>query len=189
MTQNKTEDDRLNEQDLQNLLSRLSDPDKTVRAEAACGLAAAGRSAIPACIALLQNSDWKVRYRAAEVLGLIGDGEAYAPLTTALDDGKDHVRYMAAKGLGLSETRRPTASVPQSLRRSAGTESKFRHQRCDEERGRTAFSISRRSPSCYRCLPRPWRHRSVSGMPYRDRRRARSSGWSLPGRSRGARPN
>lgn len=101
MTQNKTEDDRLNEQDLQNLLSRLSDPDKTVRAEATCGLAAAGRSAIPACIALLQNSDWKVRYRAAEVLGLIGDGEAYAPLTTALDDGKDHVRYMAAKGLGL----------------------------------------------------------------------------------------
>lgn len=101
MTQSKTEDDRLNEQDLQNLLSRLSDPDKTVRAEAACGLAAAGRSAIPTCIALLQNSDWKVRYRAAEVLGLIGDGEAYAPLTTALDDGKDHVRYMAAKGLGL----------------------------------------------------------------------------------------
>lgn len=91
----------MNEQDLQTLLSRLSDPDKAVRAEAACGLAAIGKPAVSACIALLQNSDWKVRYRAAEVLGLIGDGEAYAPLAAALDDGKDHVRYMAAKGLGL----------------------------------------------------------------------------------------
>ncbi|MCK9306013.1 MAG: HEAT repeat domain-containing protein [Methanoculleus sp.] len=101
MTQSKTEDDRLNEQDLQTLLSQLSDPDKAVRAEAACGLAAIGKPAVSACIALLQNSDWKVRYRAAEVLGQIGDGEAYAALTAALDDGKDHVRYMAAKGLGL----------------------------------------------------------------------------------------
>ena len=101
MTQSKTEDDRLNEQDLLARLSRLSDPDKAVRAEAACGLAAIGKPAVSACIALLQNSDWKVRYRAAEVLGRIGDGDAYAPLTAALDDGKDHVRYMAAKGLGL----------------------------------------------------------------------------------------
>ncbi len=91
----------MNNRDLQVLISRLSDPDKAVRAEATCGLAAIGRPAIPACIALLQNNDWKVRYRAAEALGLIGDGEAYAPLVTALDDAKDHVRYMAAKGLGL----------------------------------------------------------------------------------------
>jgi len=96
-----TGDDRSNEQDLQTLLSRLSDPDKAVRAEAMHGLAAIGRPAVPACIALLQDGDWKVRYRAAEALGLIGDGEAYAPLTAALGDEKDHVRYMAAKGLGL----------------------------------------------------------------------------------------
>lgn len=57
---------------------------------------------MPACIALLSDGDWKVRYRAAEALGLLGDGEAYAPpLVAALDDEKDHVRYMAAKGLGL----------------------------------------------------------------------------------------
>lgn len=92
----ETGDDRLNL-----LLPRLADPEKAVRAEAACGLAALGRAAIPACIALLQSDEWRVRYRAAEVLGLLGDGEAYPPLVAALGDEKDHVRYMAAKGLGL----------------------------------------------------------------------------------------
>ncbi|HQD26745.1 MULTISPECIES: HEAT repeat domain-containing protein [Methanoculleus] len=90
-----------NEQDLKIHISRLSAPDKDVRAEAMRGLVALGRPAVPACIALLQDGDWKVRYRAAEALGLIGDGEAYAPLIAALADEKDHVRYMAAKGLGL----------------------------------------------------------------------------------------
>ncbi len=91
----------MNGHDLQALLSRLADPDKAVRAEAMQGLVAIGRPAVPACIALLQNVDWRVRYRAAEALGLIGDAAAYAPLTAALGDEKDHVRYMAAKGLGL----------------------------------------------------------------------------------------
>jgi len=97
----ETGDDRLNL-----LLTRLSDPEKAVRAEAACGLAALGRPVVPACIALLQSGEWRVRYRAAEVLGLVGDGEAYTPLVIALNDGKDHVRYMAAKGLGLIGDRR-----------------------------------------------------------------------------------
>lgn len=92
------EDDRLN---IQTLINRLSDREKVVRAEAMHGLVAIGKPAVPACIVLLQNDDWKVRYRAAEALGLLGDGEAYAPLIAALDDEKDHVRYMAAKGLGL----------------------------------------------------------------------------------------
>ncbi len=91
----------MDELDLEPLLSRLADPDKAVRAEAMQGLVAIGRPAVPACIALLQNADWRVRYRAAEALGLIGDAAAYAPLTAALGDEKDHVRYMAAKGLGL----------------------------------------------------------------------------------------
>jgi HEAT repeat protein len=86
---------------IQALLVRLSDPDKAVRADAMHGLVEAGKPAVPACIALLRDSEWRVRYRAAEALGLIGDGAAYVPLTGALDDGKDHVRYMAAKGLGL----------------------------------------------------------------------------------------
>jgi len=91
-------DDRLN---IRTLINRLSDREKVVRAEAMHGLVAIGKPAVPACIVLLQNDDWKVRYRAAEALGLLGDGEAYAPLIAALDDEKDHVRYMAAKGLGL----------------------------------------------------------------------------------------
>ncbi|WP_082122724.1 HEAT repeat domain-containing protein [Methanoculleus sediminis] len=95
------EDDRLNSRDLQVLISRLSDTDKGVRAEAMHGLAAIGKPAVPACIALLSDGDWRVRYRAAEALGLLGDPRAYAPLVAALDDEKDHVRYMAAKGLGL----------------------------------------------------------------------------------------
>lgn len=97
----ETGDDRPDEQDLHTLLARLSDPDKGVRAEAMHGLVTIGGPAVPACIALLHDDDWKVRYRAAEALGLIGDDRAYAPLTAALGDGKDHVRYMAAKGLGL----------------------------------------------------------------------------------------
>lgn len=96
-----TGDDRPDEHDLQTLLARLSDPEKEVRAEAMHGLVRIGKPAVPACITLLQEDDWKVRYRAAEALGLIGDDGAYTPLIAALDDGKDHVRYMAAKGLGL----------------------------------------------------------------------------------------
>ncbi|WP_292527224.1 HEAT repeat domain-containing protein [Methanoculleus sp.] len=91
----------MDEQDLTTHLYRLSDPDKRIRAEATHRLVELGRPAVPACIALLGNSDWKVRYRAAEALGLIGDREAYAPLVSILGDEKDHVRYMAAKGLGL----------------------------------------------------------------------------------------
>jgi len=87
--------------DLETLISRLFDPEKAVREEAMHGLVEVGRPAVPACIALLSDGDWKVRYRVVEALGLLGDGEAYMPLVTALDDAKDHVRYMAAKGLGL----------------------------------------------------------------------------------------
>jgi HEAT repeat protein len=94
-------DDRSNSRDLQVLIARLSNPNKTVRAVAMHGLVAIGKHAVPACIALLSDGDWRVRYRAAEALGLLADGEAYAALVAALDDEKDHVRYMAAKGLGL----------------------------------------------------------------------------------------
>jgi len=86
---------------VQALLARLSDPDKTARADAMHALVQTGKPAVPACIALLRDSDWRVRYRVAEALGLIGDGAAFVPLIGALNDEKDHVRYMAAKGLGL----------------------------------------------------------------------------------------
>jgi HEAT repeat protein len=104
-------DNHSENKDLQTLLFRLSDPDKTVRAGAMHGLVRIGKPAVPACIALLESNDWKVRYRAAEALGLIGDCEAYAPLIAALEDGKDHVRYMAAKGLGLLGDSRAVAHL------------------------------------------------------------------------------
>lgn len=101
MTRNMMPETGDKDPDLQALLARLFDPDKAARAEAMKGLVAIGKAAVPACIALLNDDDWRVRYRAAEVLGLIGDDAAYTPLIAALDDGKDHVRYMATKGLGL----------------------------------------------------------------------------------------
>lgn len=102
--------DRLDSQ-IKELISMLSDPEKGVREEAMRGFVAIGRPAVPACIALLESTDWKVRYRAAEALGLIGGHEAYDPLLFALQDGRDHVRYMAAKGLGLIGDSRAVASL------------------------------------------------------------------------------
>lgn len=100
---------------LPTLLDRLSDPEKTVRAGAMHGLVRIGRPAVPACIALLQDDDWKVRYRAAEALGLIGDAAAYSPFIAALGDEKDHVRYMAAKGLGLLGDQRAVGQLTRML--------------------------------------------------------------------------
>lgn len=89
------------DQNINTLLAGLHDPKKEARAEAMHGLVSLGRAAVSPCIALLRDEDWRIRYRAAEALGLLGDGSAYAALVGALDDEKDHVRYMAAKGLGL----------------------------------------------------------------------------------------
>ena len=102
--------DRLDSR-IKELISMLSDPEKGVREEAMRGFVAIGRPAVPACISLLESTDWRVRYRAAETLGLIGGHEAYDPLLSALQDSKDHVRYMAAKGLGLIGDSRAVASL------------------------------------------------------------------------------
>ena len=79
----------------------LYEPDKGVREEAGRALASLGRPAIGRCSDLLTDPDWKVRYRAAEALGLSGVPEARRQLLATLTDGEDHVRYMGAKGLGL----------------------------------------------------------------------------------------
>jgi len=103
-------DDRLENQ-IKELVSMLSSPEKGVREDAMHGFVAIGRPAVPACITLLESADWRVRYRAAEALGLIGGREVYDPLLSALHDSKDHVRYMAAKGLGLIGDSRAVASL------------------------------------------------------------------------------
>lgn len=82
-------------------LSALRDPDKGVRAQAARAVAGLGEHAVPDLTVLLKDNDWRVRYRAAEALGMIGSKRAEEPLIRALSDQKDHVRYMAVKSLGL----------------------------------------------------------------------------------------
>ncbi|MDR2854739.1 MAG: HEAT repeat domain-containing protein [Methanomicrobiales archaeon] len=82
----------------------LSAPDKEQRAKATDALVAYGETSVPALLAVLMHADWKVRYRAAEALGQIGStGYCRADIVPSLvalsDDEKDHVRYMAAKGL------------------------------------------------------------------------------------------
>jgi HEAT repeat protein len=79
----------------------LRDPEKAVRAQATLALVAIGRPALDPLIHLLDDPDWKVRYRAAEALGLLKEQGAIGPLIRRLSDEKDHVRYMAAKSLGM----------------------------------------------------------------------------------------
>jgi HEAT repeat protein len=79
----------------------LRDPEKAVRAQATVALATLGHPASDCLILLLNDPDWKVRYRAAEALGMMNEKGAIGPLIARLSDEKDHVRYMAAKSLGM----------------------------------------------------------------------------------------
>lgn len=79
----------------------LRDPEKAVRNQAMVALAETGEPAAEELIRLLDDQDWKVRYRAAEALGIMKYRGAVGPLINLLTDEKDHVRYMAAKSLGL----------------------------------------------------------------------------------------
>jgi HEAT repeat protein len=83
------------------LIHGLRDEEKVVRAQALQALVAIGKPALKDLINLLNDPDWKVRYRAAEALGMIGDEKAVNPLIRILSDNKDHVRYIAAKSLGM----------------------------------------------------------------------------------------
>ncbi len=78
----------------------LHDPEKAVRAHATRALAAIGKPVSEQLILLLRDPDWKVRYRVAEILGMIQDKRAVELLIALLADEKDHVRYMAVKSLG-----------------------------------------------------------------------------------------
>lgn len=79
----------------------LRDPEKAVRAQATMALARIGEPAVGRLIELLCDPDWKVRYRAAEALGLMKEKRAVHPLIGLLSDEMDHVRYMAAKSLSM----------------------------------------------------------------------------------------
>jgi HEAT repeat protein len=94
------------------LILALRDTDKKVRAQAALSLGGIGDPAVGPLISLMDDPDWKVRYRAAEALGITRSEKAIPSLISALDDQKDHVRYMAAKAIGeIGPGRAETALV------------------------------------------------------------------------------
>jgi HEAT repeat protein len=64
----------------------------------------------------MDNHDWKIRYRAAEALGMIPGKSAVPALVNALEDEKDHVRYMAAKSLGKRRDGRAVAPLTACLK-------------------------------------------------------------------------
>ena len=99
----------------------LRDPEKAVRDQAARALAGIGTPVLPRILDLLPDPDWKVRYRAAEILGLIGDATATSRLIERVSDPKDHVRYMAAKSLGIIGD----TAARESLRRCLADENPF----------------------------------------------------------------
>jgi HEAT repeat protein len=80
-------------------IQAMRDPEKAVRGQASMALAEIGEPALERLLPLLHDPDWKVRYRAAEALGLMEDKRAVSPLIGILSDEKDHVRYMAVKSL------------------------------------------------------------------------------------------
>lgn len=86
------------------LISGLRNPKKEFRAECITQIIQYKGEAVPVLIPLLHDTDWRVRYRAAEALGLIDDTKSVPSLIETCSDEKDHVRYMAAKSLGLLRT-------------------------------------------------------------------------------------
>ncbi len=83
------------------MTGHLRTSDKAIRGYAMQALAAAAPASLPVLTPLMEDGDWVVRYRAAEALGLAGEGSAVGVLQAHLTDSKDHVRYMAVKSLGL----------------------------------------------------------------------------------------
>lgn len=81
-------------------IGALRDPEKEVRNQATRALVEIGEPVSERLFSLLDDPDWKVRYRAAEALGIMNEKRAVIPLTRLLSDEKDHVRYMAVKSLG-----------------------------------------------------------------------------------------
>ncbi|MDD1719530.1 MAG: HEAT repeat domain-containing protein, partial [Methanoregulaceae archaeon] len=86
-------------EDIEVLARLVEDEDKSVRAAAARAISMGGESSIPVLTRLMGHPDWRVRYRAVEALGFIGSPRVKDTLVKSLRDDRDHVRYMAAKGL------------------------------------------------------------------------------------------
>ncbi len=83
------------------LIQELHHPDKEHRAATVQKIVQHGEGAIEPLVKLLNDPDWRIRYRAAETLGLLRSRQQVQDLIQSCDDEKDHVRYMAAKALGM----------------------------------------------------------------------------------------
>jgi len=85
-------------------LALLRSPEKEDRRLAAEKLGTMGTAGIEAVRPLLKDSEWRLRYRAAEIIGFTAEPAGIPLLTPLLSDEKDHVRYMAVKSLGRCGT-------------------------------------------------------------------------------------
>jgi len=84
------------------LISALGDPTHPLHHQAADDLLAIGAPAVPALNeALGPQRPWLTAYRAAEVLGQIGDGRAAGPLLDALRHPNSNVRWSAVRALAV----------------------------------------------------------------------------------------
>jgi HEAT repeat protein len=97
------------------LFADLRSTSKEVRAEAARRLGEAGLDAVPGLLQTVRDPDWVIRYRAVEALASIGDPRVDGVLIASLSDERDHVRYMAAKGLGIRRSACALASLIRCL--------------------------------------------------------------------------
>lgn len=93
------------------LIKGFLSPDKECRADTVQKIAIYGDEAVKPLLALLNDSDWKIRYRAAETLGIIRSHEPVQELIQTCNDEKDHVRYMAAKSLGIIKDTRAVETL------------------------------------------------------------------------------
>jgi HEAT repeat protein len=112
----------------QNLINMLKDGNSDVRAQAAYILGTRTsitgsdleRQTVDGLISVMSDSDAIVRYQATGALhGLdIKDGRTFVPLTRALTDQDDKVRYAAARALGVLGDNRAVVPLSESLKDS-----------------------------------------------------------------------
>ena len=75
----------------------------------------AAKRVVPNLLTALAATDWKVRMRAADVLGKIGDSQAVEPLVAAIADTIEEVRRQAAEALGEIGDPRAVEPLRQAL--------------------------------------------------------------------------
>ncbi len=84
---------------LEELIAQLGDRDGGKRQRARETLVAVGEPAIPSLVALLANSQVRLRWEAAKALTEIPDPAAIPGLVSLLADPKSEIRWLAAIGL------------------------------------------------------------------------------------------